>query len=101
MSFEVQQNSDSLILSSTLDISAADSFRDALAQHIERYPAAKVDLSAVKSCDATAIQLLFSARKSAEGRNHSFQVTGISQAVTEACAELGMTLESLSTPAIG
>ena len=93
MTFEVQQIDKTLKILGTLDISGADAFRETLARQLEY--CSGVDLSEVESCDATALQLLYSARKSAEGRGQTFQITGISEAVKAASNDLGVNMEEL------
>ena len=82
-----------LRISGALDIREAEAFREALTQWLKQYPALEIDLSAVDGCDATALQLLLAARKSAEGRSQSFRITASSPSVAEACAELGVSLD--------
>lgn len=80
----------------TLDIYAAAELRDALARALRERPELAVDLSAVESCDFTAIQLLCSARRSARQAGKPFAATALSAAVVEACASLGLSPETFS-----
>ena len=73
-----------------LDTYAAAELRDALAKALEERAELAVDLSAVEGCDFTTIQLLCSARRSAEESGKPFVVTAFSEAVAGACAALGL-----------
>jgi len=73
-----------------LDIREADALREALSESLKQFPSLEIDLSGVESCDATALQLLIAAQKSAEGRNQAFRISAFSEAVTDACTELGV-----------
>ena len=95
MSFNTQETNEILKISGVLDISGADVLRDALASYLERCSVAKVDLSEVESCDPTALQLFYSARKSAKGRHQSFEITGVSKAMKLVCLDLGVNLDEL------
>jgi len=80
----------------TLDTYGAAELRDALARALEERASLALDLSAVESCDFTAIQLLCSARRSAREQGKPFAVTALSEAVAGACASLGLPPEALT-----
>lgn len=86
-----------LRFSGKLEISLAHALRDALAQQLEGAISLEIDLSAVASCDATALQLLYSARNTAAGRRIPLGITAISQSVKEASVELGLSMDDLLT----
>lgn len=85
-----------LRLAGALDTYTAAELREALAQALREQARPAVDLSAVESCDFTTIQLLCSARRSAEQAGQPFVVTGLSEAVVEACAAFGLSPETFS-----
>jgi len=92
-------NPETLKLSGTLDINAADALRDTLAQHVQQRSALTLDLSEVDGCDVAGLQLLCSARKSTEAACQAFEVTTVSQAVIDAFAALGLSTDQLkATP---
>jgi len=82
-----------LRLAGALDIYAAAGLRDELARALQQPATITIDLSDVESCDFTTIQLLCSARRSAEQAGKSFAVTSLSQGVSRACAALGLSPE--------
>lgn len=88
-------NAGPLKISGTLDIYAAEALRDALAQRVHHQTTLTLDLSEVDGCDVAALQLLYSARKSAEASSEGFAVTTFSQAMINACEALGFALEQL------
>jgi anti-anti-sigma factor len=87
-----------LKIAGTLDIYSADTLRDALYQHLQSRPALALDLSGADACDVTALQLICSARKSAEAAGRPFTVTDVSPAVAQTCAAFGLVSEQLSLP---
>ena len=81
-----------LKIAGTLEIAAAEELHNALRAFIDEAQQPVVDLSAVDGCDATALQLLCSARKTAEGAGKPFELTGVSTAILDASAALGLRL---------
>ena len=87
---------DSLKLTGSLDIYSAESLRDVLLKHAESSRSISIDLSAVEVCDVTGLQLLYSARRSAEAANKSFLITSVSDAFLAACAAAGVAQSDFS-----
>ena len=81
-----------LKIAGTLGISLAGELRNALRAFIGEAQQPVVDLTEVDGCDATALQLLCSARKTAEGSGKPFELTGVSAAILDASAALGLRL---------
>jgi len=79
-----------LRLSGAVDTYSATELRDQLALLLKEHATPSVDLSELEACDFTTIQLLFAARRWAEGAGKPFIVAGISDAVRRTCAELGL-----------
>jgi anti-anti-sigma factor len=84
-----------LKISGSLDIGAIDILHQALVDCLNRESAPEVDLSEVDACDASALQLLCAAQKSATRSNQPFRVVALSAGVTAAGAALGLQLEEL------
>lgn len=85
-----------LKLRGTLDISVAGELHTALRDFLSGPSSLVLDLSGIDACDTTALQLICSARKTAERSNRRLQVVGLSDPVAETSAALG-----LSTTAAG
>lgn len=81
-----------LKIAGTLGISAAEELQNALRAFLDEAHKPVFDLSGVDGCDATALQLLCSARKSAEAAGKPFELTGVSSAILDASAALGLCL---------
>lgn len=86
-----------LKIAGALHISTAEELRDALREWVsgEARPCAdlyKIDLSEVDECDASALQLLCSACKTAERSNKRLAFAGVSAAICDAVAALGLSL---------
>ncbi len=81
-----------LILAGALEISVGSELKTALRECLAAAQEVTVDLSGVESCDAAALQLLCAAQKTAEQANQGFTFTGLSSAIQEAGAALGVPL---------
>jgi anti-anti-sigma regulatory factor len=79
-----------------LDISAAGKLRDALRECLSRQPELLLDLSDADACDASILQLLWAARKSASECHKRFSVVSSSDAVRETGAALGLSLDEVT-----
>jgi anti-anti-sigma factor len=84
-----------LRIEGTLDISVAFELRDALRELLSGTSRPAVDLSDIGSCDTTALQLLFAARKTAHLSAKDLRLTGLSAAVAETCTALGVPIDDL------
>ena len=76
----------------TLEIAVAEELHHALRDFICRDRGKDVDLSEVDGCDAAGLQLLCSARKTAERFGRPFQFVGLSAAIRNAASGLGFSL---------
>lgn len=85
-----------LKVAGTLDIGASREFQKALRDALDGGPAVILDLSAVEQCDITGLQLLCSARKSADRASKSLEVRSISDAVARTAAALGFPMDALA-----
>ncbi len=90
-----------LTICGRVDISTADELRDGLRAHEAKHPEWMLDLSEVESCDVTALQLLWSARRSATEARKPFRITGCSPAIVEAASALGLCIDELTGEAGG
>jgi anti-anti-sigma factor len=90
------QDGGPLHLAGDLDIYGASELRDALERQVRDYPSLALDLSGVTACDSVAVQLLCSARRSAEAAHKPFRVVQVSAPVALACTTLGLTSEQLA-----
>ncbi len=79
-----------------LDIGAAEALRQALLDALQRNSSVTIDLTGVETCDTAALQLLYAARLSARQARRSFRVAGMSAAVLEAGAALGLPVAELA-----
>lgn len=86
-----------LKLAGWLDIREADQLREALQDFTDGDLNSAIDVSGVEGCDTAALQLLYSARKTVENAGRRFQIAGLSGAVMETSAALGLPL----TPGAG
>jgi anti-anti-sigma regulatory factor len=84
-----------LSITGSLDISTAGALRDALRDHMARYPEPALDLSRVEACDAATLQLFWSAQRTAAEAGKPFRVSAWSAAILEAGAALGLPFEEL------
>ena len=83
-----------LRLAGNVDTYAAVPLHDELTRALRDQAALTVDLSEVVSCDFAAIQLLCSARRSAERAGKPFAVASLSEGVLQTCAALGVSPRS-------
>jgi anti-anti-sigma factor len=81
-----------LRLAGSLEIREVDELHRALRDFLSGESKPVIDLSAVESCDTAGLQLLVSARKTAERAGKPFRLTGIPVAVSDAAASLGVSL---------
>lgn len=93
----IKKHEDTSVLTpdEVLDIYKVDAFKASLVECLQQSNKVKIDLSAVSSIDLTAMQLLFSAKKSARQAGKIFQTYSPSQAVQDTCAALGIRAENL------
>ena len=85
-----------LRVAGVLDAYAAAQLRDELDRAVKEQAQLTVDLSAVESCDFTALQLFCSARRSAERAGKRFVVTALPEAVVQSCAAMGLSPQAFS-----
>src|SRR5215467_1154114 len=100
MLLSANEKSGLLTFSGRLDISTADELRDGLRSHDAKHSEWMLNLSEVESCDVTALQLLWSVRRSAAEARKPFRVTGCSAAVLDAAAALGLSIDELTGEAV-
>ncbi len=81
-----------LKLRGTLDIGVADELHKALRDFLRGPPNLILDLSAIDGCDTSALQLLCSARHTAERFAKHLEFAGLSAAVSEASMALGLSI---------
>lgn len=98
MKFTTSQSEDGAPLRFTgeLDIYAAAELRDTLEAHVGKAASVALDLSDVSACDPVAVQLICSARRTAEATGKPFRIVQVSAPVALACTALGLTSEQLA-----
>jgi anti-anti-sigma factor len=77
------------------DIYDAAVLHETLKQFLEAHSSMILDLSAIESCDITALQLLCAARRSAENTGKLFAVRSFSPGLVQAATGLGLTQEQI------
>lgn len=75
-----------------LEIGVAEELHRALRDLVGGDSMPVVDLSEVDACDTAALQLLCSARKTAESEGKTFKLGGVSDPIRNASAALGLSL---------
>ena len=98
MKFTTRQSDDggTIRLAGELDIYGAAELRETLESHVWNTSSVALDLSDVTACDPAAVQLICSARRSAEAANKPFRIVQLSAPVALACTALGLTSEQLA-----
>ena len=79
-----------LKLAGVLEIAMAEELHTALRDFIYEAAGPVIDLSEVEACDTAALQLLCSARKTAEGAGKPFALRGVPAAIEGAGAAHGL-----------
>ncbi len=78
-----------------MSVAEAGSIRDELIECLDKYESLTLDLEEVSGIDTAGIQLLHSARISAQNVGKSFAVTNPSSAAEEAVIRVGMKPEEV------
>lgn len=86
----------SLSVTGELTIAGVAALRESFAERLSQDEEVVVDLSGVDYCDASGLQLLWSLRKSADERKIGIRLLGISPAVRETAAAIGLRIAELS-----
>lgn len=74
----------------SLDIYSAETLRAVLEQHIQSHSSIEIDLANAEGFDVAGLQLLYSARKSAESSGKPFALAGVPDALRSLEAALGL-----------
>jgi len=82
-----------LKIAGPLDIAGSEAFRQHLLDLVQEDAPLTIDLADVDSCDASALQLLCSAGKSAERLGKSLVLRRIPEAVTNTAAAIGFAID--------
>jgi anti-anti-sigma factor len=85
-----------LKLAGRLDIKGSERLRDALREFAKGGFDSTIDVSEVEACDATALQLLYSVRKTVENGGGRFTLAGPSSGLVESSVALGLSLKELT-----
>ena len=86
-----------LLLSGELCIYAAQELKDALRDHLQREGPIVINLSKVAECDTTALQLLISARKTADATDRALDFIGVPDEIRAQSAALGLSFFETAT----
>ena len=91
---EITKNEQGTVLKlrGTLDISVAEELHKALRDFLSGPPSLILDLSAIDGCDTSALQLLCSARHTAERSAKHLEFADLSAAVLETSLALGLSI---------
>ncbi|HLK65453.1 MAG TPA: STAS domain-containing protein [Bryobacteraceae bacterium] len=89
-----------LKIAGSLDIGVAEELHRALRDFVCQESGAALDLTEVDECDTAVLQLFYSARKTLEGSGRSIQFAGLSHAVRQAGADLGLSLTGSADDAV-
>jgi anti-anti-sigma factor len=84
-----------LKITDAVTIYEAGELRDAFISSFEQHNGLILDLSGVTELDTAAIQVLCSARATADSEGKRFKIEGISELVFKAIATCGLTLERI------
>jgi len=98
MQTTTDQSGGVLKLAGELSIYEAERLRQTLAEALETASNLTLDLSEVEKCDASAIQILYSARITADQSSKFIEIREASRPVLETCEALGLPVEALSSP---
>ena len=79
----------------SLSVYEVGDLKDLLLMGLTNYQGIILDINGVIACDTLGIQLLLSARKTAEKLNKTFNVTGDSQSVQDAVTGVGLGAEGV------
>ena len=95
MSFikEVKDRKGLVKIDEPMSIYEASTLREAWIECFETCESMAIDLRGVTDCDITGVQLLYSARMTAEATKKVFEITAVSPAVTEALSAAGLNTE--------
>jgi anti-sigma B factor antagonist len=88
------ENRSPLKLSGSLNIQTAEPLKSTLVEYVKTHSPVLIDVSEVQSFDAIGIQLLCSARKTAEDAKKAFRIEGTTPAFTKALEEIGLRPET-------
>jgi anti-anti-sigma factor len=85
-----------LKLAGRLDIKGSERLRDALLDLARGGSNSTVDVCEVEACDTTALQLLYSVRRTVESAGGRFTLAGLSSGLVESSAAIGLSLKELT-----
>jgi anti-anti-sigma factor len=97
MQLQIREDSGVLWCDGTLGIQSVEDLRTTLAEHLKQNPILRLDLSAVRECDASGLQLLYAASKQADIAGKRFEISGLSESIQNTSTILGLSLDELMT----
>ena len=92
----IRDQSGILRLSGSIQISSAEELRTAFRDYIGEAATPIIDLSEADECDTAILQLLISARRTAEHCGKQFELMGLSPDIRDTTAALGLMLTEAS-----
>ena len=92
MQIDKDESASVLRISGALRINQVDELHTALRDLFFTASRPVIDLTQVNECDTAALQLLCSARHTAERLTRSFEMVGVSDAIRDASVALGLSL---------
>jgi anti-anti-sigma regulatory factor len=97
MEVTTDESGHTMLLSGALCIDTAQELRAALRHQLQGEGPVVLNLSNVTECDAAALQLLISARKTAEAVGRVLEFSGVSEQIRAHSAGLGLPLFDTAT----
>lgn len=95
------ESGQTLSIAGALEIGAAEELCNALREFLDRAQKPTLDLSQVDGVDAAALQVLCSARKTAERSGKLLEIAAASAAVRNKIEALGLSLADLGSASAG
>lgn len=96
MQITKDQGGSLLKIAGAVEIGVAEELRRELCDSLDGSSRLVVDLSGIDACDAAALQLFCSVRKSAERLSKVVEFGVLPEAVVRACDDLGLSVEELT-----
>lgn len=95
MASKNQDKNGNLVMKIEGSLSAYDvgELKDRLLKGLTNYQGIVFDINGVTDCDTLGVQLLLSAKKTADKLNKTFNITGYSQSIQDAVTGVGLEAE--------
>lgn len=84
-----------LVIDGSLSIYDVNNIREKLIDFLKANDSFELDLNNINECDAAGVQLLYSARKTADSIGKQMKIHGVSKKVKESAVRLGIDPETI------